>query len=337
MSWQNHNLTFWTGQVQNLVQEGYDDSIVLVNALGIEQSIKIASIPDVNRGLSAWTIGWASTGLIADLIVCQVVHCSLVRGSPLHPEELGIDWDTDMYNGNTETVGRRLVRNSLGPYISIDLRFVQPPSSLIRLFTVFDESFSSLPRLDVLDEICTVDAVLIAWQSNEFVFYGGNPLCPFGPAKEYIQQSFGYYDDCGSQDQHTIDFASRSVAFAVSAISLEPNDIPLTCRASTSSYSSCSNFLMKIATGMKVSLQRDQVHEATQDVEALNLTMIQMATNTPDNTDMILTQDMIAAGDPWSIFGWVTIWEWVDGQREVFVFEESYLARMVTYNYLQIN
>ncbi|KAG9398690.1 hypothetical protein AC1031_014474 [Aphanomyces cochlioides] len=321
LSWQRHNLTSWTGQIQNFVQESFDDSIVLVNALGVEQRIKIASIADISRGLSAWTTSWAYPGLITDLLVCQSMLCSLVRDSPFHPNELGLDWDKDIYNGNTETPGIDLIRSKLGPYVSIDLRSVQTPLSLLAFFTAFDTSFEFPYHSDSPHGATTVDAVPLAWQSKEFVYYGGNPLCPLAPPQAFVQHSFGYYDDCGSQDPHVIDLTSREVAFAISATKLQANDISTTCEACATTSILCSQFLLQVMNRTTKWTQSGLIDQVTQDVQALHLKMIQMATNTTDNADVLLTQEMIADGDPWSFFGWVAIWEWVDGQREVFVFE----------------
>ncbi|CAK4773087.1 unnamed protein product [Aphanomyces euteiches] len=321
ISWQKHNLTSWTGQLQNFVQEGFDDSIVLVNALGVEQRIKIASIANVYRGIAGYTTGWACVGLIPDLLMCQNINCSLVRNSTSHPNQLGLDWDKDIYNGNLETPGSRLIRTILGPYASIDLRFVQPPLSLLTLFTAFEASFNSPPHLEFSYKASPVDVVPKAWQSQELVFYGGNPLCPFGLPQTFVQHSFGYYDDCGSQDPHMIDLTSHSTAFAISAAKLHQKDIAATCRACVTTSEVCMNILVETMKGITEPFQPDLVDQAERDIVALGLTTIQMATNTTNNTDIILTQDMIAAGDPWSFFGWVAMWEWVDGQREVIIFE----------------
>ncbi|KAH9116037.1 hypothetical protein AeMF1_010007 [Aphanomyces euteiches] len=321
LSWQRHNLTSWTGQVQNLGQESFDDSIVLVNALGVEQRIKIASIAGFSRGLSAWTTSWAYPGLITDLLVCQNMLCSLVRGSPFHPNQLGFDWDKDLYNGNTETPGIDIIRSKLGPYVSIDLRFVQTPSSLLTFFTAFDKSFEFPFYSDSPHGATTIDAVPLAWQSKEFIYYGGNPLCPLAPPQAFVQHSFGYYDDCGSQDPHVIDLTCRNVAFAISATKLQANDISTTCEACATTSNLCSQLLLQVMNKTKKWTQIGLIDQVTQEVQALHLKMIQMATNTTNNTDVLLTQEMIADGDPWSFFGWVAIWEWVDGQREVFVFE----------------
>ncbi|KAH9087902.1 hypothetical protein LEN26_019776 [Aphanomyces euteiches] len=67
--------------------------------------------------------------------------------------------------------------------------------------------------------------------------------------------------------------------------------------------------------------QKDLINKATKDVRDLHLAMIQIVTDISGNSDMILRQEMIADGDFWSFFGLVAVWEWVDGQREVFIFE----------------
>ncbi|CAK4969904.1 unnamed protein product, partial [Aphanomyces euteiches] len=167
----------------------------------------------------------------------------------------------------------------------------------------------------------TVDAVPTSWKSDDFVYYGGNLLCPFGEARRFVQQSFGYYDDCGPQDPHTIDLTCHSAAFAIAASNLQHNDIPGVCKACSTDYDICSEAITQAFNEETELPQLGLIDQVTLDVKALNLSIIQMATNVTAGNDILLMQKMIADGDLWSFFGWVTIWEWVDGQREVFVFE----------------
>ncbi|CAK4187628.1 unnamed protein product, partial [Aphanomyces euteiches] len=319
--WRLHNLTEWTSQVQNLAHEGFDDAIELVSALGVHQRITITSIADVRRGLSAWTTAWAYAGIWNDLFSCQVFNCSLVRGSPLHPDQLGLTWDKDIVlNYETDSPGSRLIRTYVGQYVSIDIRFVQIPLSLIQFYSSLDQHHIS-SRKNAESVAVTVDAVPTSWKSDDFVYYGGNLLCPFGEARRFVQQSFGYYDDCGPQDPHTIDLTCHSAAFAIAASNLQHNDIPGVCKACSTDYDICSEAITQAFNEETELPQLGLIDQVTLDVKALNLSIIQMATNVTAGNDILLMQKMIADGDLWSFFGWVTIWEWVDGQREVFVFE----------------
>ncbi|CAK4119551.1 unnamed protein product, partial [Aphanomyces euteiches] len=86
-------------------------------------------------------------------------------------------------------------------------------------------------------------------------------------------------------------------------------------------YDICSEAITQAFNEETELPQLGLIDQVTLDVKALNLSIIQMATNVTAGNDILLMQKMIADGDLWSFFGWVTIWEWVDGQREVFVFE----------------
>ncbi|KAH9087901.1 hypothetical protein LEN26_019775 [Aphanomyces euteiches] len=167
--WHQYNLTAWTSQVQNLFQEGFDDAIDLVNALGVRQQITITSIPDALRGLSAWSTSWAYAGFWNDLFSCQDFNCSLVRGSLYHPEQLGLDWDKDIFNSGFESPSSRLVRTQIGSFETIDIRFVAPPPSLIQLYSAFDNSYKAL----AVQSPVTFDAVPMTWQIATFCSMGG--------------------------------------------------------------------------------------------------------------------------------------------------------------------
>ncbi|RHY15622.1 hypothetical protein DYB32_010737, partial [Aphanomyces invadans] len=56
----------------------------------------------------------------------------------------------------------------------------------------------------------------------------------------------------------------------------------------------------------------------------LNLTFIQFATK--NGSDVLLVQPMVPTtpNDPWSVFGWVAVHDWVQGRREVYTFEGDF-------------
>ncbi|KAF0682798.1 Aste57867_25097 [Aphanomyces stellatus] len=326
--WADYNLTHWTTQMQNLKQNGFDESVVLVSALGVSQSIKITSIATTIRGLGAWTTGWASAGLWNDLLTCAQLACSLVRGAPDNPDMLGLDWDKDLYNGYAETAGSALVRTRLGPFQSIDLRFVAPPMPLLAFYTAFlgslyPQAQTSTAYMAIKDT--TLDAVPSAWHLPAYVFYGGNPLCPFGTPQPYVQHSFGYYDDCGSQPAHVMAVTRRSLLFSwvASTSLLGPTraTIPAICNACLATTASCLGLLQATATASTQLPMPSTLVDPTNATLALNLSMVQLATDLATTTDVLLMQPMLAANASWTFFGWLAIYDWLDGRREVYIVE----------------
>ncbi|KAF0688424.1 Aste57867_19940 [Aphanomyces stellatus] len=66
-----------------------------------------------------------------------------------------------------------------------------------------------------------------------------------------------------------------------------------------------------------------QHEQASLDVIALNTTFIQWATI--NGTNLVLHQPMVSTNcDPWSFIGWMTMYEWVMGQHEVYTFEGDF-------------
>ncbi|KAG9401458.1 hypothetical protein AC1031_009347 [Aphanomyces cochlioides] len=64
----------------------------------------------------------------------------------------------------------------------------------------------------------------------------------------------------------------------------------------------------------------DGVSSVVQDLQSLNLLFVQLASR--NSSKVLLTQPIIPnSGDPWSPFGWMTLYDWVDGTREAYAFE----------------
>ncbi|KAF0691350.1 hypothetical protein As57867_017346, partial [Aphanomyces stellatus] len=71
------------------------------------------------------------------------------------------------------------------------------------------------------------------------------------------------------------------------------------------------------------------IRQATQAILPLDIGFIQWATI--NGTDPVLTQPMVSSPyvDPWSFVGWMTMFEWVNGQREVYSFEGDAAAYVI--------
>ncbi|KAF0688425.1 Aste57867_19941 [Aphanomyces stellatus] len=331
--WEAHGIAYFQNSFQNYYLEGTQESITIVNALGMRQSITINSFTATNRPKTQWSSAMSYTGFWNDIDACQWFQASLIRAAPnLFEHVYNMSWESwDFYFwGSIGTNGTAVLRSSLGPFTTFDVFLVQPPPSLLLFVSGHQNVINSALLHNAKDYLAIsepiVDVAPAAWNQIGAVYYGGNPICPYGIAQPYVQTSFGYYDDCGAQIQHTIQFTRDSIIFAMLATGIEPPALDSVCRmASKAAYVSCLQSMLGaknvldnlIDISSLLSLRR----QATQDVVSLNTSFVQWASI--NGTNVALHQAMVSntTWDPWSFVGWMTMYEWSIGQREVYAFE----------------
>ncbi|RHY34890.1 hypothetical protein DYB32_000579 [Aphanomyces invadans] len=329
--WHEHGLAHWTIQMQNRFQLGFEDSITIVNALGVVQPITVSSWPYMYRGLASWSTSRSAVGLWNDLSVCTYYGCSLVLNSNASLPAMGMDWDVE-YNGPASTVGMQLIRSEIGPLMGFDLYHVRPPASVVAIFSTFQRQFlhaltESSELLDGFNQLTdpVIDVVPANWRAPNLAFYGGSPLClSFADPQPFPQMPLAYNDGCQNQDPFVIEFDRLNVVFAMIVLAFNGGDIPAVCAISPARAALCHETLAKAATLLPLlhTVKREVgplVAKANVDVQALRVQFMQMAVQN-GSTNVLVTQDVVPASssDPWSLMGWLTMYDWVNGTREVY-------------------
>ncbi|KAF0718953.1 Aste57867_1369 [Aphanomyces stellatus] len=319
--WMNHGINTWINNLQNLNQDGIDDSISIQNALGYAQSVRTKKLPMASRGLASWTTMAANIGIFNDFNLCKQAGCSLIRQSNNSVNALGWSWDVDFLSP-TPTVGVQLVRRFIGPLAAIDIKWVPKPQSLLELVQSWQTQLLPFLTSNVQTAV-TVDPIPVNWMQSGTQFYGGNPMCLFGVPQPYVQPSFGYYDDCTAQVPNTIELSGLSMLFAMQWMS--PLMVPTICQLCQTSTRVCllalSHILPTSAPPLLAASTTAIQATSLMETVGLNISIMQMVTR--NGTNMVLTQPLVDAtnSDPWSFFGWVMVYEWLIGQREVYHFE----------------
>ncbi|KAF0685794.1 Aste57867_22402 [Aphanomyces stellatus] len=327
--WTSHGLVMWQNHLQNRFLMGIEETITVLNALGFANTITIASIASAPRSLGAWTTQYAAYGLDIDLDTCITTNASLVRSAFNAFETLGYNWDV-YYNGQQQTHGSQLIRSTIGPMESIDIWHVAVPLALLEAVQLF-QSFvwtQAQVRLADLGRV-TLDPVPPSWVTTpNMAFYGGNPLCPFGDAMPYVQPSFSYYDDCGMQEPHTMTLTPMSALFAMLATMdrvASYDSIDVVCASCQLDTANCTVYLHSVAVVLKSLALPDNfagaLALALTQLLPMDIQFLQFASrNATDN--VLLTQAMVEQPPAlaWSFFGWVTMYDWVDGLRAVYTF-----------------
>ncbi|KAG9406931.1 hypothetical protein AC1031_003256 [Aphanomyces cochlioides] len=325
--WQQNGLTRFTIQAQNRFQLGYENTISVVNALGVGRPMTTHSVPFIIAGLATWTTKQIAAGLWNDLTKCVTFGCTLLRNKNNSLEALGRNWDTT-YMGSAQNTGGDLARAFLGPLVNWDTYYVAPPASLVDVVVKFqgqlynrlqtDSAFSSV--YESLDEV-DIDVTPPGWDDVGMSYFGGNPLCaPLAPAKPYIQMPFSFDDACQVQKRFSIRF-SRLGLFSAWLSQLALGAVGAVCKCSDTHAMDCNDIFTSAQNLVSDFTKPSNIQTIVQDIRSLDLLFIQFATQ--NTTKRLLTQPVVQSSpnDQWSAFGWITLFDWVDGTREAFNFE----------------
>ncbi|KAF0712588.1 Aste57867_4775 [Aphanomyces stellatus] len=339
--WMAHNITQYRIPWHNRIVGGFDNAIVLRSA---QQSF---SIPlsrvkyQVRTGF--WTSVIASIGLYNDFKYTSEVNASLVRNATNSATKLdeshNIETWTGYYPGSKWI---QLLHDRLGPLASIDLMYVVPPSSFVSAYTKAATALlGSLQENDQLfglfhasSSSVTFAMVPPSWQLDNVQYYGGSPLCFNGKPRTYIQQAFGYDDGC--KEPYPAMTVHGDIKNSVLALLFQPASagqldvLSQICALNrNNSTRSCQTFLAQanelhqhwLATTNISATFAPDVALVVNDLLGLDIRLIQFASTNATNS-VILSQPLV---DPsalaWSFYGWLHLFEWLQGIREVVSFE----------------
>ncbi|RHY30078.1 hypothetical protein DYB32_004644 [Aphanomyces invadans] len=335
-------LTSWVTQVTNAVQLGIEESIAIVSALGRVETIQINRVAYAGR-VTRQTTDKAFLGFAMHLFMCSTVfQCSLVRGAPNHVDNVGISWDELATMGARPSVASRLIRQQIGPFGAMDVRYDAPPAALKQLVHSFRDDLSVALRVN---EVATAKYTSVrsatdvhptppAWADAGYAFYGGNPMCMNGWPQPFVQSSFGFYDSCGVQSRLTVQMNADPTLMAFVAM-FDGGDVDAAFLYDVCAFaerSVCTEALAPvhavydaIRVGAVSSVWSGNtirlVQEAWVTLMQLNVSLIQFATDSNLSEVLLVTPWISSRADAWSFYGWIAVYEWVHGLREVYSFE----------------
>ncbi|KAH9056181.1 hypothetical protein Ae201684P_021918 [Aphanomyces euteiches] len=314
--WQQNGLTRFTIQSQNRFLLGYENTITVVNALGVGRWMTTHSVPFIVAGLATWTTKQIAAGLWNDLTKCVTFGCTLLRNKNNSLEALGRNWDTT-YMGSAQNTSGDLAREFLGPLVNWDTYYVAPPASLVDVVVKFqgqlynrlqtDSAFSSV--YESIKEV-DIDVTPPGWDEIGISYFGGNPLCaPLAQAKPYIQMPFSFDDACQVQERFSIRFGRLGVLFSAWVSQLALSDVGTVCNCSDIHAMYCNDIFASAQNLVSDFIKPSNIQTIVQDIRSLNLLFIQFATQ--NTTKRLLTQPVVQSpNDQWSAFGWITLFDW---------------------------
>ncbi|EQC37264.1 hypothetical protein SDRG_05488 [Saprolegnia diclina VS20] len=304
--WQSFALTSFTLQWQNFRQTGVTESMAICNAMGLPHTFTIKSLHHWQGPGTSVNLFW---GAINDLWSLTLLNASLLTGSSNDFRSMRIS--LEFLNGNMDANGgfsapAATLRAHLGPFVSIDAFLLGVPPSLHAAYVALagDATSSSRMALPVQPK---------AWANA--TFYTGNPLCVQGPiATTFAQRPFSFEDSCSSPQPLTVPLTAHGAQFARAMSSIRPDNV---CFMQPPE---CMRLLQATQDTPIDALLR---HDATAATAALNISLVQIATNTSGHWQL-LHQAILSESDPSSwppFYGWLLLHDWILGIREVVSFE----------------
>ncbi|OQR84397.1 hypothetical protein ACHHYP_13423 [Achlya hypogyna] len=324
--WRRANLARFQLQWQNLVSTGLQAQIAVVNALGIESEVELQRTVYAS---GPWTSNIFNVFLLNEIYFLATCNMSLVRNASnyfldsqcVYSATAGFEGFVGLNDLDGNFVQQTgAVRDVLGPFLSVDLFVLPVPGAFLEATT----SFASDLRKSVADN----DTFAGLYRSltpmaatprpaswgNNYLFYGGNPMCLNGQAQSYVQPPFSFRDACDAQRQNTMIVAPSSLLFAVALVNDRGNEA---C-ASVSSADCHSQVAvavdlvaaLKWVRATRVTLTRDSI-------ASLNISVMQFASDKSGSNYTVLVAPLLET----PIFGYAALFEWAAGYRELVAFE----------------
>ncbi|KAF0683092.1 Aste57867_24780 [Aphanomyces stellatus] len=318
---QTYNVTRYQLQWQNDVQMGHTESVVLCNVLDVEYMLPLKAMDHVWGPWTSVNMYWNFRN---DLITLADFNLSLVRDATNDfRTAMGFDYSKLMgladANGNfIQQIGAFF--NAVGPFGCVDLLFVELPPTLASFYTAFSNAMrlsspSSLAAFETLPSFS-----LTPWPhvfgDPGLTFFGGNLLCLFNRATPFPQSQFAFDDLCVETLPFTIEATAKSIVFALLASGA--TTIESVCAMQVSP--DCVETLRQVYLWTRM--------DPLSNVAALQTLRFQAAREVPpiqftqygqtNDSEWVLLEQPLLTSDPnWAFYGWLTLFDWAEGRREV--------------------
>ncbi|KAF0718454.1 hypothetical protein As57867_001688, partial [Aphanomyces stellatus] len=325
--WQSWNITRYDLQWQNKRVIAITESILVENALAIQTSVPLKAISPAR---ASWTSAILFWNLMNDLWMPYFYNVSLVRGAPNHMDVAGMPMASmfgleDANGAFSQQTG--VFYANLGPFGSVDALYVPLPPSLLTLYTmlrnIMYQLLSATPTFyRVMDGTSGFIFTPLppVFMVGDLVYFGGNPLCMTNGPTLYPQSQFSFEDACGSQSQLTFSASNHAILFALLVSGATQLDSICVFQSSIGCTQALSQALVVVFDfRSQLTDLRAIANQATSDAPPIEL--FQYAQNTTDNSWLMLHQPLLSSDVNWSFFGWLALFDWIQGTREVIRFE----------------
>ncbi|OQR88008.1 hypothetical protein ACHHYP_07706 [Achlya hypogyna] len=328
--WQSHGLKIFWLQWQNNVLTGVTETLLIESALGVVQTMVLKGIANT---YGPWTSVVFNGLLVVEMDFAVDCNASLIRNAVTTVYNSTCDFSKNLgvesyaYVADVDGAFRGqagVVRDAVGPFLSVDMWVVTPPVDLIQAVHALKSQLHAYlaTSSDAIDSYMQLRAFDMApmpprWV-GDYVYYGGNPMCLHGDAKPYAQSPFSFHDSCSDQAPFTL---AVSRAAMVTALVMTSFDVSTETICGIQRSAACSSTLARARRAADSIVHNTSlVTEATNSVLALNVTLIQMVSNPSKTNWAVLTQPVLEPSS-WAFYGWIMLLDWAAGVREVVSFQ----------------
>ncbi|KAF0719089.1 hypothetical protein As57867_001285, partial [Aphanomyces stellatus] len=332
------NVTRYVLQYQNDYYNGLAEVMELENTLGLRHLVPLKAISKV---WGPWTTLIVYWNFRNDLHILDSFNVSLVRGSAnfVGNNNYAISQGMDMSamygicdpNGHYEAQAN-LFYTQIGPFGSVDAIYVTLPPSLNALYdafvtTLFEFVWSSPSAEANFEAMPSLVGSLLppAFAGPSLTYFGGNLLCLNNPPTSNPQSQYLFDDACATTTLFQMTASSKAILFAMylSAAS----DTAAICAIQTPmDANKCDQSLTRSQTvwtpwinSFPHATFRQLKASASSALPAV--AFFQYAQNATSDW-LFLRQPLLTSDNPnWSFYGWLAVFDWIEGKREVIQLE----------------
>ncbi|KAF0718271.1 hypothetical protein As57867_001790, partial [Aphanomyces stellatus] len=339
--WLSHGVTRFQPNWSNLRTIGIEETIAVTNALGLTFTIRIKHVfPTIARATCTAQVLFCPFGSsIYALNNHGTTTQSLILNSPgsytlSSPNAIEAYWV-----GSHLAPLLQVLHSQLGPLGNVVSNFIAPPTEVVTLVQTFQAAVMAQAGTNTafatayhaIGGAVTVHPTPPLWQARDVVFYGGSPLCPYHSAKPYILASFGADDTCMTYAKHGVTWTPAGALFAW--LLADPAQVPQiasTCLDATVLCQAQAVATQAASTLFDASSLPTSASAAA--LGRLSLEMMQFVST--NNASNLAIQTVPLLTGPWTVFGYMSVYDWVLGTREVVAFEgDAQVLTLVSYVY----
>ncbi|KDO30840.1 hypothetical protein SPRG_04741 [Saprolegnia parasitica CBS 223.65] len=351
--WRRYNLTRFQLQWQNYKTIGMIDTFSITSALGYTSSLTL-SRSDASFHLLQQTSHRMYWAFASDLWAIAtntslIGGYSLLASSPRFAFTNASSQDVLFQNLTLLqplTPGLIVLQATIGPFGAVDMHYISCPLAGLQLYNNFHQALNTLLVTDALAQtsyfalpakprVCSLPPFLnndLSLMAN-----GGNLMCgndvPQEPAFYGRLSNFGASSACHALFLDTMVPSRAELIFAFLSLRASTGIVP--DASALCAIDPCSGLSPLCPIGFTRTMRFLADYAATFDalqavateahdvLYALNIQTIQYYTATFDDADTLLYQiNLLEPNEPlWAFYGWCHVFEWLDGRREVVLFQ----------------
>ncbi|KAF0699896.1 Aste57867_9554 [Aphanomyces stellatus] len=352
--WTANGITSFQLQWQNYKTIGFSDSILVENALGFKYALPLSQSP-ASFHPTRQTSNEMYWSFAADLWAADpnttnsaMAGSSLLRGST-NFAFANLSSENLLFANQTLLTplppGYFRLRDALGPFNAIDMYYISCPPSALGLFNTLTQSVTQLTIENPIAQATFLTLpikyfVLEApstWLTQPNILdIGGNIFCAndntSSPFAYGSGAGFGENNFCNSVFLEYMQPTSMQVLFALlgfdTILTLNPSDFTAICASDDMIDASCPANYATVAAFLTTysstfASLRPLASTMYRDVLPLNVTFLQYVQVTgPTPSVQLYTINLLEPRDrPWNFYGWLMLFEWANGMREVVSFQ----------------